>query len=90
MVYFYKCEDKAYEKELNIWATFYMEFNDDNMMHCDCALHNSFVSGNLKETVESVREANFKWLQEIKRRGHKVKKSSKLCQKQKNIAMKWS
>lgn len=65
MVNFYECEDKAFEKELNIWATFYMEFNDDNKSHCNNALFNFIAKG----TVEDIRRSNFEWFQEIKKHG---------------------
>lgn len=69
MVKMYSCESKEYEKELNIWATFYMAFNDDNPSHCDDAFNNLIASGELEDTAESIRCANFNWVREIKERG---------------------
>lgn len=71
MVKLYSCESNEYEKELNIWATFYTTFNDDNLSHCDNAFSNLVASGVIEETVESVRSANFMWVQELKERGMK-------------------
>lgn len=69
MVHFYICEDKALEKELNVWITFYVSFKDYNTENADLALYNNFVSGKLDESVESLREANFQWVKDLMSHG---------------------
>lgn len=69
MIDFYICEDKALEKELNVWITFYMSFKDYNKENADLALHNNLVSGELEESVESLRNANFRWVKDLKTHG---------------------
>ena len=69
MVQMYSCEDKEYEKELNVWATFYTTFNDDNFIHCDNALHAQIAVGEIEPSINGMKKANLNWVQEIKKRG---------------------
>lgn len=70
MIKMYECaEDKAFEKEANIWVTFYLMFANDDYRKCDNAFYNSIASGLFEETAESVRKANFEWVQSIKKAG---------------------
>jgi hypothetical protein len=65
MINLYVCKNKALEKELNIWVTFYMLFKDYSKENADLALHNNFIYGSLKESTESLREANFQWVEDL-------------------------
>lgn len=65
----YTCEDKSFEKELNTWVTFYRAFKDDSEHNADLALYHNFISGQLEQSTESLRSANFQWVQDLKRAG---------------------
>lgn len=55
-------ENKQWEKEANIWAAFYLLFNDDNVSH----MKNSFQSNNgFHMTADEVREMNVNWVEQI-------------------------
>lgn len=69
MINFYACENKTLEKELNIWITFYMSFKDYNSENADLALYNNFISGKMDESVESLRKANFQWVEDLTSHG---------------------
>jgi hypothetical protein len=70
---FYVCEDKALEKELNVWVTFYMTFKDYSKENADLALHTNFSLEKLEESVESLRKANFQWVEDLKALGFSEK-----------------
>lgn len=65
MIEVFVSENPALEKELNIWATFYMTFNDDNVINCIEAFDNNVACNSITYNVEGIRKENFMLFQEI-------------------------
>ena len=62
----YEAEDKQIEKEMNMWASIYMTFNDDNEVHMDNAFHNN---GLTELTAVELRNENRDFLNEVMSHG---------------------
>ena len=69
MIALFASENEKLEKELNVWASFYLIFNDDNKLHCEQALENLLATGEIKETPSSMRRANLRCVEEIRNQG---------------------
>lgn len=59
---YFLSQDKQWEKEANIWAAFYLLFNDDNVSH----MENSFQSNNgFDMSADELHEMNLDWVKQI-------------------------
>lgn len=67
----YSAEDPDYEKELNVYAKFFMLFHDNNYEHCHTAIaSNGGFDSDTKKATRVLRQKNFEWFVEIMNRGY--------------------
>ena len=69
MIEIFVSDEPALERELNIWATFYITFNDYNVMNCIEAFYNNVACNNITYSVEVIRKKNFMLFKEIMAHG---------------------